>query len=437
MSRINYYIIGILTALCISFCWSCAEVDLCEVEEHPHRATLTFHFDWEEDSEDKPEQMLIIANRIINTWRAGFVVELPDGDGMVTEGETVFGKLITMVDEEKNEVPPSEDETGEDLHNIYEQPIEEDSDENGVGETESEDITDESPADEEDETSSEMRRMTVKGGEYQFLAINHNYEESEIERLEEFRSDIGITARELYVKYKTNPKDSVDVGSRAWIDYNAYGFFIQSAMKPTYYAFVPKKQILSGVESDVFLSPRPITQEYTIRFRIEKEIGVKIDTIIGVLSGIPERFELTTQFVDVSHTHKMVFFPEADYDENEDKTLLECEGRVNAIGLLRANNSGYNQGPGILQLCVYTTGVRDGVSVKKTIYAIINLYNTIGKARPLVTASDEVHVQQNGYEIVLDISSILHIKNNEVWEDSDQDNALDVWQKARNFEIDI
>lgn len=413
MSRINYYIIGILTALCISFCWSCAEVDLCEVEEHPHRATLAFHFDWEEDAEDKPEQMLIIANRIINTWRAGFVVELPDGDGTVTEGETVFGKLITMVDEEKNEIPSFEDEAGENEN-------EEDS-----------------PADEEDETSSEMRRMTVKGGEYQFLAINHNYEESEIERLEEFRSDIGITARELYVKYKTNPKDSVDVGSRAWIDYNAYGFFIQSAMKPTYYAFVSKKQILSGAESDVSLSPRPITQEYTIRFRIEKEIGVKIDTIIGILSGIPERFELTTQFVDVSHTHKMVFFPEADYDENEDKTLLECEGRVNAIGLLRANNSGYNQGPGILQLCVYTTGVRDGVSVKKTIYAIINLYNTIGKARPLVTASDEVHVQQNGYEIVLDISSILHIKNNEVWEDSDLDNALDVWQKARNFEIDI
>lgn len=415
MSRINYYIIGISMALCILFCWSCAEVDLCEVEEHPHRATLAFHFDWEEDSEDKPEQMLIIANRIINTWRAGFVVELPDGDGTVTEGETVFGKLLTMVDEEKNEMLPSEDESGESEYGNEEDSL----------------------ADEEDETSFQMKRMTVKGGEYQFLAINHNYEECEIERLEEFRSDIGVTAQELYVKYKTNPKDSVDVGSRAWIDYNAYGFFIQSAMKPTYYAFVPKKQILSGMEDEVSLSPRPITQEYTIRFRIEKEIGVKIDTIIGVLSGIPERFELTTQFVDVSHTHKMVFFPQADYAGNEDETLLECEGRVNAIGLLRANNSGYNQGPGILQLCVYTTGVRDGVSVKKTIYAIINLYNTIGKARPLITALDDVHVQQNGYEFVLDISNILHIKNNEVWEDTDQDNALDVWQKARNFEIDI
>lgn len=446
MFRFTHYIIGILSTLCIALCGSCAEVDLCEVEDHPHRATLAFRFAWEDEAENRPEKMLVIANRIINTWRAGFVVEVPKTDELVTEGEVEFGELITLVEEEDmlpseddptgdGEIAPGEENPGEGAGEGEDDGM----DASGEGDASGEEITEgEGILGEESDTIPVTgSRMAVKGGEYQFLAINHNYDECEIERLEEFRSDVGVTARELYVKYKTNPKDSVDVGSRAWIDYNSYGFFIQSAMKPTYYAFLPKHRILSGDECEVLLSPQAITQKYTIRFQIEKEPEVKIDTIIGVLSGIPERFALTTQFVDISHTHKMVFFPEADYEGNGGQTLLECEATVNAIGLLHANNSSYNQGPGILQLCVYTSSMRDGIPVSKTIYAIINLYNTIGAARPLVMSEDGEHVQQNGREILLDISAVLRIDKDKIWENADQDNALDVWKNVRNFEIDI
>lgn len=458
---------------------ACTEVELCEGEEHPHLAVLSFRFNWEEGSsvEGRPDTMLVMANRIINTWRAGFQVEVPKENGGVTnEGETVFGKLITTVDEAADENMPDgdgPDENASETDTDAETPPDEENNPDNSGEENNPGEEGDGPADnggtatdepsdnggenegegegnesgegdEGDENGTDTpaipdKLMRIKEGDFQFIAINGNYDECEIERIEEFQTDPTVKAKELYVRYKTYEKadKALEVFGHPWIDYNPYGHFIISAMNPTWYALVPVQTIRAGEDCMVTLTPECVTQKYTIKFNVEKESGVKIDTIIGVLGGIPQRYGMTTRYIDVETTNKMIFVPEADYDSNDELTTLDCTGQVNAIGLVRSKGKAYTQGPGILQLCIYASTERDGQPVRKTFYAIINLYNTISEAKPLVAVDNGTHVVQNGKEILLDIKSVLRIDKNGIIETPDEDNTMDRWKNAGSFNVDI
>lgn len=458
MNRLTRYVAFMVLPLLVA---ACTEVELCEGEEHPHLAVLSFRFDWEEGTslEGRPDTMLVMANRIINTWRAGFLVEIPEENGgVVSEGKTVFGKLISSVDDTSDEETPEQDEdstpsAGETIPDGEgDVPVGDESDAPAEGEPEEPSdagtATDE-PSDDADaddagtgngqDTTNPDNLMRTKEGDFQFIAINSNYGECEIERIEEFQTDPTVKAKELYVRYKTYEKsdETLEVFGHSWIDYNPYGHFIISAMKPTWYALVPMQTIRAGEECVVAFEPECVTQKYTIRFNVEKESGVKIDTIIGVLGGIPQRYGMTTRFIDVESTNKMIFIPKADYDNNVGQTVLECTGNVNAIGLVRSKGHSYTQGPGILQLCVYASTERDGQPVKKTFYAIINLYNTISEAKPLVAVDGGTHVMQNGKEIFLDIKTILRIDKNGIIETPDEDNTMDRWKEAGSFNVDV
>lgn len=447
---------------------ACTEVELCEGEEHPHLAVLSFRFNWEEGTspEGKPDTMLVMANRIINTWRAGFQVEVPEENGGIAdEGETVFGKLISTIDESADENMPDGDVSDEDTpspdtdsdtppgeDNNPDNPDEDNnSGEEGDGPADNGGTDTDEPSDNAGENGGEGdeggeggpaapdKRMRIKEGDFQFIAINGNYDECEIERIEEFQTDPTVKAKELYVRYKTYEKadKALEVFGHSWIDYNPYGHFIISAMKPTWYALVPVQTIRAGEDCMVTLNPECVTQKYTIKFNVEKESGVKIDTIIGVLGGIPQRYGMTTRYIDVETTNKMIFVPKADYDGNDALTTLDCTGQVNAIGLVRSKGKAYTQGPGILQLCIYASTERDGRPVRKTFYAIINLYNTISEAKPLVAVDNGTHVVQNGKEILLDIKSVLRIDKNGIIETPDEDNTMDRWKDAGSFNVDI
>lgn len=440
-------------------CWlftSCnTDVELCEEDFHPHWAMLAFQFDWEngEVPTNKPDSMMIIANRIINSWRTGFVIEVPSENGAtIEEGDTFFGELIVNkpVQEDNNDEEaiepsqPSDEENPATEENEAENRDEESEEGEGNEIMEGEEGKEEESEElEEEETPAPPipdKALKVKGGDYQFVAISHDYDACGIEKLDSFQKDNSIRAKDLYVKYKTRDKGDKKNESygRSWIDYNSYGQYTAPAMKPTYYAFVGKETVLANDIHTIRLEPHQITQEYTITFQIEKEYGVKIDTIVGILSGIPERFGLTTQHVDVSRTNKMVFIPDANYDGSTTTTLLECSRTVNAIGLVHSKGPGYTQGPGILQLCIYTsTQNEEGQTKTKTIYAIINLYNKITSRRPLLAKSNGEYVIQNGKKFLIDIENILKIEKGEILEDANEDNSLDVWKRATTFNVDI
>ena len=463
---------------------SCTEVELCDVNNHPHLAELGFEFyldDALREDGKRPAKMMIVANRVINAWRAGYEVELPVEDGkLVTEGRMAFGDLkLTDTPEEEAPAQPGINAGGEDM--MPETDGEEPETDgptaylaHGGGQMadskyapwstradDSDMAHPDDPMDDDDlqlhptDEETEMTPLYLKEGEYQFIAVNWSIEESEIDYFEDFQKDsVNVAANELFLRYKTYHKNDTALKSlgRTWIDYNSYGRFMASEINPTYLGYAAIYTVVSGKKQVLKIYPKRITQRYKLEFSIRKEPGVRIEQVIAVMGGIPYRFGLSTRNVDVAYTNKMAFNAElhpdtvalrpehyADLEATDNDTLMHYQARFNSIGLVRSKSPDWKQGPGILQLCIYTSTIRPGTRdrVNRTIYGMINLYNTIGKALPMVVTDDGKFMQQNGDSVKLDISTVLRISRNGILENSIEDNSVDRWQKVHEFDVDV
>lgn len=47
---------------------SCAEVEICERDEHPHTGDVNFTYTWNKP-EDKPERMGVLCYRVVGQWK--------------------------------------------------------------------------------------------------------------------------------------------------------------------------------------------------------------------------------------------------------------------------------------------------------------------------------------------------------------------------------
>ena len=480
MSRVMRHIILLLALVpMIVLHHSCTEVELCDVEHHPHLSPLAFEFyldDVLKEDGKRPENMMVVANRVINSWRAGFEVPLPAEDGvLVTEGKTAFGALTTPDKDEEEPagpeediVPPSTPDIEVDTEDVVGGGNEEEVDESGVvsyyapwyTRTDDDVATPDDPMGDDDQAlvppaeDAVPGPLYVKEGEYQFIAINWSIEESEIDYFENFKDSMGIAANELFIRYKTYKKNDPELGSlgRTWIDYNSYGQFMASEINPTYLAYAAIYTVVTGKQQVVKFYPKRITQRYTLEFSIKKDPGVRIEQIIAVLGGIPYRFGLSTRNVDVAYTNKMAFNAElhpdtvaldpehfADLEATDNDTLMHYQAKFNSIGLVRSKSPDWKQGPGVLQLCIYTSTLRPGTRdrLNRTIYGIINLYNTIGEALPMVVTEDGKYMRQNGDSVKLDISTVLRISREGILENPVEDNSMDRWLKVHEFDVDV
>ena len=242
---------------------SCTEVELCDVDNHPHLATLGFEFyidDALREDGKRPEKMMILANRVINSWRAGYEVGLPAEDGeLVTEGKMSFGDLILpATPEEDIPTPPESDADGEESvpGTGGEESAPETGDEESAPETDDlmaylahrggqmvdsqyapwdtradgDDVAHpDDPMDDDDlqllppAEGAETIPLYLKEGEYQFITVNWSIEESEIDYFEDFKDSANVAASELFLRYKTYHKNDTALKSlgRTWIDYNS------------------------------------------------------------------------------------------------------------------------------------------------------------------------------------------------------------------------
>ena len=489
---------------------SCTEVELCDVNNHPHLATLAFEFylyDALREDGKRPEKMMIVANRVINAWRAGYEVDLPVEDGKsVTEGKMSFGKLqLPATPEEEAPTPPGIDAGGENMTpetdgeefvpgTDGEEPGQDTESEESVPETDAEEqetdgpmaylvhrggqVVDskyapwgtragdddvahpDDPMDDDDlqllppDEEAETTPLYLKEGEYQFIAVNWSIEESEIDYFEDFKDSVNVAASELFLRYKTYHKNDTALKSlgRTWIDYNSYGRFMASEINPTYLGYAAIYTVVSGKQQVVKMYPKRITQRYKLEFSIRKDPGVRIEQVIAVMGGIPYRFGLSTRNVDVVYTNKMAFNAElhpdtvaldpehfADVEATDSDTLMHYQACFNSIGLVRSKSPDWKQGPGILQLCIYTSTIRPGTRdrVNRTIYGMINLYNTIGEALPMVVTEDGKYMRQNGDSVKLDISTVLRISRSGILENPVEDNSIDRWHEVHEFDVDV
>lgn len=473
---------------------SCTEVELCDVNNHPHLSSLALKFYWDEalipEGYQRPDSMMVMASRVINAWRTGFIVQLPETDGeTVTEGLTIFGELELPTVEESPVVPevpvdpeipvdpeaPADPETPENPSD-QENPDNPDNQDNQDNQENPENqdnllFLSNSRTSADPESSEEDTDLTIpsdteeaaygplylKGGEYQFIAINWDSKECEVDRIEEFKQNLTIGSKELFIRFKTYLKDDPKLHSlgRAWIDYNSYGRFMASDITPTYLGLASICPVDVGKQAVIEIRPKRITQRYNMLFSIKKEPGVRIEQVIAVIAGIPYRYGLSTRNVDVSYTNKMAFNAEIHPDTValypnhytgepgalDGDTIIHYQALFNSIGLVRSNSPSLAHGPGLLQLCVYTSTQRPGSTqrVNRTIYGMINLYNTIGDAHPMQVIDDNEgkYMQQQGDSITLDIATVLEIKNGEVLESNTESATMDTWKEVHSFNVDM
>jgi len=472
------HIICLTAILTVAVMHSCTEVELCENPDHPHHAKLAFKFNWDGVTPDgrnprDVDSMMVIANRIINSWRAGFLVELPkEKEGTVAEGETIFGVLESyesVVGPETGETENGEQTEGEGTGKNEGQgtsapqgsylPVW--NTKNVLTRAEGETTGGNNTTIVIPETAGKQRPtgpLEVKEGEYQFIAINYSHSECEIDRVEQYQKDVSVASTELFIRYVTFKKDNPKLQSlgRPWIDYNSgIGQFVESEIRPTYLGINQVCHVRAGETEIIEIKPEQITQRYGLHFSIEKEPGVRIEEIIAIIGGIPQRFGVSTKHVDVKDVNKMAFRVPVDatkmptYDSRnpaslDNETSIPFKASFNAIGLVRSYSPELQMGAGILQLCIYTSTERPdapGQRASKTIYALINLYNTITEARPMRITEDKKFMVQNSDTVTLNIPNVLRIKQGQILANPDGEGALDKWKEVGNsdneFNVDI
>ena len=441
-----------LVAGCALLMVACVKVDVCMEEYHPHTGILAVSYDWDWSGiavDERPDSMLVFANRIVNTWRCGFITS---GEG--TNAEGIGGRYrFGAIYKDRTSVP-----------------IPGDSD---ISEEKPEDSVEgeEPPVVGQEHSAAPNDTFHVRAGDFQLLAINsehmiHNdgqsVEDFRIEMVEEYENNqLGIRDLAIaYVERDLKSDQSLSIYDKDWIDFNRYAKYIASEIKPIYRATIQReegsqeftKAVRSNSVVPVTLYPEKITQDVTVSFPVIGEEGVVVDSMIAEISGIPHKMKIYSGELLTDKTLKMLFripTPELQRDttiniliEDKEETVKawvsDFEETISVMGLMRNNDKSYTTGAGIMQLCVYahTTDRETNKTKSKTIYAKVNLFNTIKRAQLLKRTDSDAIVQAAKKGVLRIEDSFLIITRDLLIQTSDDDISIDTW-KEMDGDIDL
>ncbi len=400
---------------------ACTYVELYEDPERDFRTNVKFAFDWvtnaqnDEYQHSVPDSMYVLAKRIVGSWKCGVKINSQTGEGYYVWNAP-----------EGNDPDP---------------------DEWGPDNPEPADSTTVSEQDSTQNASVRTRAKSVAGveqatdvfriipGFYKFITLN-------LDTMEFVYSDINdymltdesrTTLRDLCVEYKRFAyNDSKLRGTvKTWRDYNIYTHdfnYIQSDITPVYYDTISSVQIVKGKDQTLTFQPRRLTQNIDIRFHIRKKVDRKpfcIDSIYADIAGIPYRVNLSTDFIDIKRTCKMMFRSYLE-DENgnritdsESNTYLRCHGNIDVLSLVNAQDSTYTIGPGVMQVMIFLKGYQP-------IRGKINLYHCIKRANLFEATGNGQWARKHKDYGVLEIDSDLIIDERLIIS-SDEEGGFDRW----------
>jgi hypothetical protein len=103
---------------CLLLAGACTEVDLSSDTEYTNRTGVTFDFDWSNVPDDgyyheTPDTMLVIAKRIVGSWKCGMKVDADDGIGYYLTNAPIPDEpepTPEEPDEEETDSIPSDDD---------------------------------------------------------------------------------------------------------------------------------------------------------------------------------------------------------------------------------------------------------------------------------------------------------------------------------------
>lgn len=434
---------------------------LCTIE-HPHKSYFAIRYDWTDVEESYiPDSMVVFVERLVMRWNSSYMLsrktyrgsylfndltqqnaadepeETPDGTDAPEELPEENEPGGNEPGEGGNDSPAEDGDEGD--NNVVDETPEENEAEGGI------DVDIYGIRKRQDDAPLDHATMAVKPGQYALITFSRNVSEFNYKGIDDYAIDRydPMSFDSIYVEYKSYKKDDENLRRylSSWTDFNPYSDYVQSNPQPFLYQVADLMLLKDGEEKNVTFKPKPIMQHITLNFNIEKVMDeahrFAIDSIHVEISGIPYRFYLTRDELDIRKTYKMLLYPMVYSEDTYTNTSLTYSASFNATGIVPAISQDVALGPGIVIAKVYLHSQAHPERRIQPVNARINLYNTIVRD-PLIRMNDEntagVLV---GDRRVINVDAVLRIDGSTVIESEDEV-GQDNWKICKGgFIVDI
>lgn len=388
--------------LCIFSCTT--EVDICMEDSHLHLAEVELAYDLTNVPESYvPDSMIVVAYRVLRSWKCSYMAPCTED---ISLGRYIYNKPYQDAAGTESKLAATRNTAS------------------SVGGVET------------------GERFFVKRGDYRFITFNNTLTDITFDVMFErnsktnwFAQDgvidsvISNKAIELYYKGYHRKDEVMSKYGKSWLDFNPYTDYIARSSSPIYFQFSDMYNLEDGKKNHVTLACDKKTQDFEIRFSINRD-SVIVEKIIAEVSGIPCGMNLITGKLDFRKTYK-AFFDVHDTSGTADlwEANSTYSGEISVMGLVSSNSKELDTGPGMLQLAIYTYTENNGRRKSKVFHVGINMYNTMRKYGYVLAGSDE--------KIVLEIERELNLKKDEIIESEETDTTIDYWIIREDIHVDI
>lgn len=374
------YLVGVFVGLLAS----CTKVDLCEETSHPHVASLKIKYDWGNYASEKPEQMYLVAARILNTYHCCYTTRAEDGAFLVPPKDT------------EEPVTPEEPEVPE--------------------------VLKQSEEEEKPVTLVPQNEATVLGGEYFMMAFTKDEKRLQVLNLEEFLNDPSISVKQIHLSNKLlSENDFPSLVSNAtdqekvWMDFNP-GYKFVSAPERVFVNRVNYVKFTTGTVYTQAFSLSTLTQRVFFTFAMEFDNSDVEDEYLIVdqsklyieIAGVIPEVGLADGLLYTNSVRRMFLTTEKDgvkteLDGNGHVKKIIYKGYIDAFGLMPGPDVYAISGPGILRLAMKVSLPDGGSRTIRTSHnisaeiAAANLTKATGysNVREKVVDEGTVHVSRN------------------------------------------
>lgn len=366
----------------------CTEVDLCEEASHPHVASLKVNYEWGDYASEKPEQMYLVAARILNTYHCCFTTRAEDGAFLMPAG-----------DSEKPDVP--------DVPEVPDTPDTPDGSgsSDGTGNAALPDASGKTDAAEEPETPATPEEpenlvpqdeTPVLGGEYFMMAFTKDDERLKVLNLQEYLDDPSVSVKEIRLcnellkeeDYPSLEPDAEDK-EKVWMDFNP-GYKFVSSPGRVFVSRVNYAKFTVGKTYTQTFVPSALTQRIFFTFTMDfdnsgignESLIVEPSQLYLEIAGVIPEVGLADGLLYTNSLRRMFLTTEEDgvkteTDGNGRVKTIAYKGYIDAFGLMPGPDVHAISGPGILRLAMKVT-LSDGG--ERTIRTSCNISSEIAEA---------------------------------------------------------
>jgi|GEM_PF-3880577 len=349
----NRYIIWKINAFLISSLFvGCTEVDFNNSTSTI--PTATFDLSWPNDPYSiQSDSLLIITNRIIDTWRTAMLVNASNGNG----------ELLFPIDSNSPDTAENQEST----------PI------------------------------SNWKEWPLRKGDFDFIATTAKQSTYTFSDVSELENDYKKKLANIKTSYKLFPLSDNRILQEGeyWNDINQYSesaIYFDNTAGPLCTLRNDFVKIEPNQSNNISLEGNYITQRINITFQARIETGINVQSTLAELAGIPITVYPASAGFSKDNTCKVIVRPsitsqvalptpitigEGAESATIEANLVTFSTSIDVISWIRNKSSTADSGSGILSIaltCQFTDGT--GSTQTKTYQGKINLYNTLAKLNP-------------------------------------------------------